>query len=650
MKAFLLTVFFGFLFFYSSPYLASEIADNQKPRICYFQLTESEYQDTEADKLQQNLSNVEVKSYTIGSKSPTKAFKDMVEENKKCNALVISGHHAGDFASEKTGALHLKFIEKLSCNPEYKDWFDNVKALYLHGCNTVKDEYLQGIRDKTQPATETGDKASLKENAVGKLNINWDDSNAMKAISHSYANTLDEHTPLSSRYMRAFPNTDIYGFAEKAQMAGGDKDVFEHIKKVAQALAAENESIKNISKADQFLEALNTLTAEKCDKKNLGNWEGTAVANRKYAVAQKLGCDLINAKQVLNNSKSTPSDRQKARKKIIEALEQIVSEDQENTDSSLSHLLINNIHETVMLADKLAKADNNTKDTQFVKNIEKILKGEYSQFKATLQDKMNSPILPSLKKANYIKLYERLGGNLDTVKKATANLFANIIQTKTQDINNRKLLNLTLVDQLFQYDLLSKNQIDSIIKNKGLFPNQNTDTWQQSLKWQLEYKSYALNKPGNNSFIPNLPNNTNNPNYVRSVTRRLLKSNDLETAFQITQTIPTDPANNRTKSFIAALNAHIQYTPNGRNRLQIIQEYFKNSSSSTPNNESKNNFQTHLLEALWDIPDKAFANNSEAYDGAKSRREFFNKLDSTMISSPANKDKLQGIKDALKDP
>ena len=75
--------------------------------------------------------------------------------------LLYPGHHAGDFAEKGKGVLRLNFIEKLSCNPKYEKWFGNIKALYLHGCNTVKDSYLEKIRGGAKPPetdTSTGDK------------------------------------------------------------------------------------------------------------------------------------------------------------------------------------------------------------------------------------------------------------------------------------------------------------------------------------------------------------------------------------------------------------------------------------------------------------------------------------------------------------
>ena len=653
MKAFLLTALFGFLFLDSPELALANEAD--KPRICYFQLTPSK----EGERLKSDIAaitdQVEVRNYQVGNKPPNTAFENMIIEdmnNKsgKCNSLAISSHHAGDFADETKGVLELQIIEKLSCNPKYKDWFSNINGLYLHGCNTLKDKYLQGIRDKTQAVTDTGDKLSVRKQVIVKsnskdvdqLNINQDNSAILFTMNHAYAATLDEHTPLSSRYMRAFPNTSIYGFAKKAGESAGHRDILKHISNVAKALAAEDETIKKLSKADQFVEALNTLTAEECDEKSLSNWKGAAVANKDYSLARKLGCDLVNAKQVLNEeSNSTPKEKESAKNKIKETLKIV------NGNKELSHLLINNIYDTVELADALATAEYGHQDKQFIEDIKGILK--QGPFKSALEDKMNSPILPSLRKVDYINLYDRLDGNQKTVTDAVNNLVTNVIQKESQN-NNQKILRLLLTDQLFQYDLLTTEQIIDIADNPELFSNGSTDNWPKSIKWKLGYRSYTFTEGSTKDrhfFNTKFNQNIQDPAYIETIIPEILKDNDLKTIFQLTKAIPFSSKENST-AFTNKLKEHIQHTPTGKSRLQMVKDYFANSQlPSGEFDKGGNNFQTHLLAVLWNLDEKEFEKNPEAYGGAKSRKEFFDKLDPKTISSQANKDTLQAIKDAL---
>ena len=424
-----------------------------------------------------------------------------------------------------------------------------------------------------------------------------------------------------------------------------------HISKVAKALRADSKKTKAAITVEEFSKALGAITAEECDKESLSNWKGAAEANRNYEDAKRLGCKLIKAKQTLNNSSSRGDDKKTAKADIISALKEIVQKDKdkEPKEEKLSHLLINNIYETVKLADKLANADDATQEgTEFLKNVLNSLK--QAPFTSALENKMDSPILPSLRKADYIKLYERLKGNPGTVKKATDNIIENIILTENQN-NNRKLLSLLLADQLFQYDLLStEEQIKDITSNGNLFPDKNATDWQQSLKWKLEYKGYALSKNDpDHSFITNLPDNANNHKYVASIAMKALKSNDLETAFRLIEATPVSSKKNSI-AFTNKLKKHILNTPEGKDRLKMIQDYFAQSRlSSGELDNGENNFQTYLLTALWNLNDEDFAKNPRAYGGAKSKKEFIYKLelDSDIITSPENQRTLQGFKDNL---
>ena len=42
----------------------------------------------------------------------------------------------------------LKDMEALSCRDEYKEWFKNIKVLWLDGCNTVTDNKKDKDGDK----------------------------------------------------------------------------------------------------------------------------------------------------------------------------------------------------------------------------------------------------------------------------------------------------------------------------------------------------------------------------------------------------------------------------------------------------------------------------------------------------------------------
>ena len=612
--------------------------------ICYFQVTTKG--DSKKDEAAGLTGKIQLKGassevnvidyYKTSEHKPRRQFEKMIRDKQKCDALVISGHHTGDFASAtKGGVLNLEWIEKLAC--KHEDWFKNVKALYLHGPNTVMDSYLTTIR-LNEDIKFTGDKFSTGKGP--SLKPEGDFASNIKALNHSYANTLDEHTPLSSRYLRAFPNANIYGFSEgNTKWSYGDEDIMEHIALVTKALEEEDKALKEAKKKmkglddkRKFIKSLETLTADVCDPDYIKKWEDITSSQSAEAVAKKkdqlskdarwLGCELINNKQTLENKNATDEEKDNAKKAILTALKKAVG------NADFSHLLINNILETVNLADKMAAGEYGDKDKDFIKQVETVLETfGGSLFKATLSEKLNSPVLSSLKKADYIKIHQRLWGNSEIVTDAVQDLTSKATELSKGN-NNEKILGALIADQLSQYDLLSSEQIDALANNSMLFPTRNSTDWQKSMKQRLEYLSYAkAEDKANHPFISGLQNRARSPASVAVLTEEILEENDTDTLLKLAKAIaPEDDSfDSKNESFTETLRDHIQRAPKGESRLDMANKYFEESKSGRPD-PGKDNFQVNLLVALYNLPDEEFQTNPEAYGGAGSVKEFFDKL------------------------
>ena len=359
----------------------------ETPRMCYFQLTSASRSGKSGDEVEGLKGTFQLKdsdaliSYFGQEKSgmTQTAFKDMVSDGKKCNVLVLSGYHTGNFYPDnpERGPLDLTLIEKLSCDPEYKDWFANVEGIILHGTRTVNDKYIEGVKRNPQTATlNKGDRDSVTEKLVGDKGVTEDASLTVKHVNYSYAHTLDEYNPLSSRHMRGFPNAHIYAFSENAGLGEGDKDIKEHIAKVMGALDKDNQIKEGVKNAGKFVEALSKITADECDGEK---WTGGGKEfihrkkGDKFEKAGDIGCKLIEAKQILSGEKE--GDKEDAKTAIKEALKDIAE------DKNLSHLLINNVTETLQLVEK--KMD----DEVFFNEVKGILKGE--KFQSALEEKSN---------------------------------------------------------------------------------------------------------------------------------------------------------------------------------------------------------------------------------------------------------------------
>lgn len=143
--------------------------------------------------------------------NPEKSFERMIQSGAKCDGLVISGHHYGKFGGKQAnGQLGIDFMEKLSCDPKYKEWFSNIKSLWLQGCRTLgvgSEEHIASDQDVD------ADYHTLRVgNVIGEdhLQTNFADLNM------EFSGTLDLDNPLSSRYLRVFPRATVFGWTKSA--------------------------------------------------------------------------------------------------------------------------------------------------------------------------------------------------------------------------------------------------------------------------------------------------------------------------------------------------------------------------------------------------------------------------------------------------
>lgn len=468
-----------------------------------------------------------------GGQAFERMIKEMSDNNEKCDSLVISGHHTGNWQG-KTGKLKLKTMEALSCNPKYKDWFDNIKALWLDGCNTVTDNFIQSRGIVQTSDSETVRVVAKDKTDTGLLKLDRSDVNSYQ---QAYTGSLDENTPLSSRYLRMFPNTQIYGVngaTSTAKQKGNDSYIYQHLTQLGKALKGEEQDLQNKEQESNTRENFNRgfqalfSNDDFCDPEKLEAWENVpglqakqiraeAIENQDYKKAYKLGCDLILAKQVLDNPRSTeaqkalalqikndPQYRNKtnilrlanqiletpgsskanqavnlAQLSIVQSLKTINREDQNVTeqDKTYSHLLFNNIYDSWNTAKKYK-----SKNVNFFRQVKSEL--QHSSFKSSLKERIQSSYTASLKKGDYIKLYTEVNdinkGNFPAFIKTELNNLIEKAMTNFEGLKSprdtnlkpeiKRILSISVVDQMFQYDFLTKQQIEVILKNENLFP------------------------------------------------------------------------------------------------------------------------------------------------------------------------------------
>lgn len=234
----------------------------------------------------------------------------VTKDQKNCDGLIFSGYHTGGHFHQEKGdtkgnknKLDISLVERLSCHPKYKSWFEKVKQFWLFGSFTVTDSIVKNQSSKTG-------------NRLATPITKADDDVSMRRINLSFAHAMDRGTPLSSRWMRSFPNTHIYGWSDEAPTSHqikstwkGTHPVFEHIKQTGQALQAKTAKTNNKKATavhkQTILKGIELIAQGNfCDEP----WETIvtdgrgmeAVRQNKYGKTKKLGCDLINAQQVMD--------------------------------------------------------------------------------------------------------------------------------------------------------------------------------------------------------------------------------------------------------------------------------------------------------------------------------------------------------------
>lgn len=331
--------------------------DNGKTTFCFFSLNNTkefhtlgkdyaggeEIKDKAGNLVGYKKGNMEIREfYGSGSASESveKKFKNMLKNNE-CDSLVISGHHTGYFAGEKSihessdsEILDLDFMEELSCEEGCDKWFSNVKSLFLMGCQTVKTP------DNLKEDSDSPDSEMIRVIIENKEETNEHN----KTINQAYSSTLDQNNKLSHRYLRMFPNSSLYGWGEKAPSARSEQSLPNFIDLVGKLQreggaagspsSTENDILKVIDFMNQSDRTKKCLVADKWTKHWVSldaDLSDEAVFTATQATAcyledqtqfvsnQKLGCDLTKALKMDDGNEIKGNKIKTAVENILEA-------------------------------------------------------------------------------------------------------------------------------------------------------------------------------------------------------------------------------------------------------------------------------------------------------------------------------------------
>lgn len=194
----------------------SSFAKEEAYNICYFSLnnkSEFKVMDEFTKKLNQHSPRkISVAEFLPQGGKPEEAFKKMIESGTKCDGLVISGHHTGSFGGGRAdGSLSINFLEDLKCDKKYQGWFEQVQALWLQGCRTLGETV-----EVTDMQEEDQTRADFHMFRVGEVLDEDHLEQSFAELGIEFSATLDRDNPLSSRYLKAFPQASVFGWTRTA--------------------------------------------------------------------------------------------------------------------------------------------------------------------------------------------------------------------------------------------------------------------------------------------------------------------------------------------------------------------------------------------------------------------------------------------------
>ena len=430
--------------------------------ICYFSLN-NEHEFTEMEKFTKKLNKhsshpISVKEYMTEGGSPENSFKKMVEDNTRCDGLVISGHHTGSFGGKRAeGSLNVDFLEKISCDKKYSDWFKNIQALWLQGCRTL------GTGEVVPDQEASADHHTLR---VGNVLEEDHLEQSLADLDMEFSATLDQDNPLSSRYLRVFPAATVFGWTKTApgERAGSQYSIPFHIAHIAR-LNSQTDQFPTSNPMDetldqtsafQYIESLLSLLNRKevdndeCEGLSIEAWKrhgkvedqrtGLGFLNpdlNAYPALAQSDDELLKQARLLDCVLNTSTDEES----ILKAIDEILK------DPKLIHYTFNS------LLDKLKTLKQDQPDLH-KKILEKLkTNSEMSQF---LAQKLENPSLGILRKIDYFSFYEELYGQSDQIRSALLDQSIKIFEsTQSDDSYDVRDYKLTLMNSLKKHGYLT---------------------------------------------------------------------------------------------------------------------------------------------------------------------------------------------------
>lgn len=225
-----------------------------KPNVCVFALND----DREGAEFKKFFSKngIDVNYHAPIDKDnkqfATDAFKKfvdkMVSSNQDCDFMTLSGHHSGEYWGKNVfGRLSLKDIYKMSCNPKYSKFFNNIKGWWLLGCQT------DGLNIKS--AEEEA--ARLLRECEGSENPEYCDYSRNLI---TYGSLFDKDSPYLSSLQSISPKSYMFAYTKKAPLSPTSFSTFDRqFEKTGTIISQELTGAVQTSQLPSYVTNINSL-------------------------------------------------------------------------------------------------------------------------------------------------------------------------------------------------------------------------------------------------------------------------------------------------------------------------------------------------------------------------------------------------------
>lgn len=451
--------------------VTAHAAETRDIQICYFSLN-SDKEFKTMKKMVESVNKkatrkIVIKEFQVEGSSAEQSFQAMVASNARCDSLVISGHHTGSFGGERAnGQLKVDFLEKLSCNPNHKAWFEQLRAVWLQGCRTLgvgAQERIEG-NPEFDPQAQTNRVAPL----LGIDNL----ALSVAELNNDFTVTLDDTNPLSTRYLRVFPRASVFGWTKTAPGVVTSSELSvplhlanimkltqgEHIADEVKIINSQNFEKFNPQQAAGMAKALDTVMQNHCsdEKGCLAAWQehGKMIQNNDLTSYES----LVSSPNPIFEEAKRLACRMRDEKDLENAYEAFLTTIKREDLSKLNfNAIVAFLQRSRFDADVYERAKGLLAKSEVMRNL--------------LEDRINNPRIGILAKVDAYALYrDHMGGrseNFENKIKQTA--FSSALLANPDQSYDARDMRETVLDSLIRNQIITLS--DTSVAELKTIPN-----------------------------------------------------------------------------------------------------------------------------------------------------------------------------------